>query len=293
MPAAPVPLSARPVHEARALVGESPLWDAREGLLWWTDIPRGELHGFDPATGRDALRAVFPGPLSAVALRASGGLLLALGDTLAGYRPERGGEPEPLARVRLPGPDQRLNDGRCDPEGRFWVGGMSTAGASGAAALHRLDGTSLTTELTGVSISNGLDWSPDGRLAYYADSPTREVAVYDRTGPALRRTGTLARVTDGVPDGLTVDAEGGVWVALFGGYAVHRYLPDGTLAAVVEVPAAKVTSCAFGGPALETLYLTTASRGLTGAELREQPLAGSLFACAPGVRGLPAHAFAG
>ncbi|MEY9847168.1 sugar lactone lactonase YvrE [Streptacidiphilus sp. BW17] len=298
---------ARAVLETRAVVGESPLWDAREGVLWWTDIPRGELHRYHPQSGRDTLRAAFPAPLSAVALRAHGGLLLALGDTVAAFRSDAGDtgdtsttgatEPEPLARFALPSADHRLNDGRCDAQGRFWIGSMSTTGESGTSALHRIEGAGgaahVTTVLTGVSISNGLDWSPDGTVAYYADSPTREVAVFDCTGPGLHRTGTLARFTDRVPDGLTVDAEGGVWVALFGGHAVHRYLPDGTLDAIVAVPAAKVTSCAFGGADLRTLYITTASRGLSEAELGDQPMAGSLFACEPGIVGVPPHPYAG
>src|SRR5262249_7430871 len=145
----------------------------------------------------------------------------------------------------------------------------------------------------GVSISNGLDWSADGAHAYYADSPSGEVAVFSCADDGFRRTGTLARFTGCVPDGLTVDAEGGVWVALYDGHAVHRYLPDGTLDAIVPVPAAMVTSCGFGGPDLRTLYITTASRGLSDAERAEQPLAGALFACEPGVAGRPAHAFAG
>ncbi|MEY9956623.1 SMP-30/gluconolactonase/LRE family protein [Streptacidiphilus sp. MAP5-52] len=288
---------AEPVQVTRALVGESPLWDARESALWWTDIPRGELHRFDPVSGRDTVQA-FSGPLSAVALRARGGLLLALGDTVATFSPgEADARPRTLVRIPLPAAGHRLNDGRCDAWGRFWIGGMSTTGERGTSALHRLesDGTTaqVTTVLEGVSISNGLDWSPDGAVAYYADSPTGEVTILDATDAGLRRVGTLARFADCVPDGLTVDAGGGVWVALFGGGAVHRYLPDGTLDAIVKVPAAKVTSCAFGGPDLRTLYITTASRGLDAAELTGQPLAGALFACAPGVTGLPPHAFTG
>ncbi|GAB2741547.1 SMP-30/gluconolactonase/LRE family protein [Kitasatospora kifunensis] len=298
----PVVHRAVPVVHARAEVGESPLWDPRADVLWWTDIPRGRLHRFDPATGTDTVPYPdLPGPLSAVALRTGGGLLAAHGHQVLGLGPvgqglADGREPDPVARVPLPSPDHRLNDGRVDPLGRFWVGTMSTTGVSGTSALYRIDPDGRSTpQLTGVSISNGLDWSPDGRLAYYADSPTGEVAVLDCADPGRppRRVGTLTRFTHCVPDGLAVDAEGCVWVALFNGWAVHRYRPDGTLDAVVPLPVAKVTSCAFGGAGLDTLYITTASRLLDAAELAQQPLAGSLFACRPGVTGLPGHAFAG
>ncbi|WP_327064997.1 SMP-30/gluconolactonase/LRE family protein [Kitasatospora sp. NBC_01250] len=309
----PVTHRAVPVVRTRAEVGESPLWDSRAGVLWWTDIPRGRLHRFAPATGADpgagidsdidsgadsgtdtVPRPDLPGPLSAVALHAGGGLLAALGDQVLHLTDD--GRTAPVARVPLPSPEHRLNDGRVDPLGRFWVGTMSTTGERGTSALHRVDPDGRSTlQLAGVSISNGLDHSPDGRLAYYADTPTGEVAVLDCADPHRppRRVGTLARFTHGVPDGLAVDAEGCVWVALFNGWAVHRYRPDGTLDAVVPLPVAKVTSCAFGGPGLDTLYITTASRLLDATELAGQPLAGSLFACRPGVTGLPAHAFAG
>ncbi|MFF7633269.1 SMP-30/gluconolactonase/LRE family protein [Kitasatospora sp. NPDC008050] len=304
MDRSPVTHRAHPVVHIRAEVGESPLWDQRAGVLWWTDIPRGRLHRFDPADGTDTVpRPDLPGPLSAVALRAGGGLLAAVGDQVLGLGPDDGRTaagpapgPDLVARVPLPSPDHRLNDGRVDPLGRFWVGTMSTTGEPGTSALHRIDPDGRSTlQLTGVSISNGLDWSPDGRLAYYADSPTGEVAVLDCADPDRppRRVGTLARFANCVPDGLAVDAAGCVWVALFNGWAVHRYRPDGTLDAVVPLPVAKVTSCAFGGPGLDTLYITTAGRLLDAAALVRQPLAGALFACRPGVTGLPGHAFTG
>ncbi|MEZ0064606.1 sugar lactone lactonase YvrE [Streptacidiphilus sp. MAP12-20] len=290
----PVVHQPRPVLDVRAALGEGPLWDARENVLWWVDIPRGELHRYDPARGSDTVRA-FSGPLSAVALRARGGLLLALGATVAVLEPDAAGvAPRPLAQLPMPSPEHRLNDGRCDARGRFWVGSMAEDDP-GTSALYRIepDGADarVVEVLTGVSISNGLDWSPDGSLAYYADSPTGEVAVF--AADDFRRVGTLARFTGCVPDGLTVDAEGGIWVALYDGHAVHRYLPDGTLDAVVTVPAAMVTNCTFGGPELNTLYITTASRGLSDAERAEQPHAGALFACEPGVAGRPAHRYAG
>ena len=281
------------VLDARAVLAEGPLWDPRAEVLWWTDLPRGELHRFDPASGEDTFTA-YPAPLTAIALRAAGGLLLALGAEVVSVE-QPGAEPSTVAKLPMPSEQHRLNDGRVDRHGRFWIGSMHSQERA-TSALHRIgtDGTAVQV-LDGASISNGIDWSPDGTRAYYADSPTREVAVLDVADPQgpVRRIGTLAAISDAEPDGLTVDAEGGVWVALWGGHAVHRYLQDGTLDAVVPLPVAKVTSCTFGGPGLRTLYITTASRELTEAERAEQPLAGGLFSCEPGVAGLPAHSFGG
>jgi sugar lactone lactonase YvrE len=187
----------------------------------------------------------------------------------------------------------RMNEGGCDPDGRFWCGSMAYDQAPGAAALYRLDPDgSARTVLEGVTISNGLDWSPDGSLAYYDDTATHRVDVfdYDRdTGLTGRRP--FVRLPDGGnPDGLTVDAEGGVWVALFGGGAVHRYTPAGVLDVVVELPTAQVTACTFGGPRLDQLFITTSREGM-GPD--DDPPAGALFRADVGGAGLPVRPFAG
>ena len=175
---------------------------------------------------------------------------------------------------------------------------MAYAGTPGAGSLYRLDpDLSVTTMLKGVTISNGLGWSPDGLTMYYIDTPTRGVDAFAFDPP----TGEIAdrrRIIDippdnGLPDGMTVDSEGGLWVALWGGDAVHRYLPDGTLERIVELPCRVVTSSAFGGALLDELFITTASLGLTPDELEAQPGAGGLFSCRPGLRGLPSGPFAG
>jgi sugar lactone lactonase YvrE len=184
-----------------------------------------------------------------------------------------------------------MNEGGCDPDGRFWCGSMAYDQAPGAAAMYRLDpDLGVRVAFEGVTISNGLEWSPDGSLAYYADTATHRIDVFDYDcGAGL--TGRRPFVTlpgDLNPDGLTVDAEGGVWVALFGGGAAHRYDRDGRLGAVIEIPTAQVTACTLGGPQLDQLFLTTSREGLD-----DDPLAGSLFRVDAGVRGLPVREFAG
>jgi sugar lactone lactonase YvrE len=204
-----------------------------------------------------------------------------------------------MIQVTLPfAASMRLNDGGCDPAGRLWFGSMATDGQLRRASLYTLGiDYSLTRTLAPVSISNGLGWSPDGRTMYYVDTPTRRVDVFpfDPEAGALGRRRTLATIpsSDGKPDGLTVDADGNVWVALWGGAAVQRLTPAGRPTGRIELPTRNVTSCCFGGPGFEVLYITTARRGLSAQQLAAEPTAGSLFACRPGARGLPAHPFGG
>jgi sugar lactone lactonase YvrE len=187
----------------------------------------------------------------------------------------------------------RMNEGGCDPDGRFWCGSMAYDQTPGAGSIFRLDpdGT-VRAAIDGVTISNGLEWSPDGSRAYYNDTPTHEISVFDYD-PVEGLTGRRTFVDLGPdlsPDGLTVDAEGGVWAAMYDGGAVHRYAADGTLDAVVEVPTPKVTACTFGGTNLDELFITTSWEGL-GPD--DEPLAGSLFRVTPDVRGRPVRTFAG
>jgi sugar lactone lactonase YvrE len=187
----------------------------------------------------------------------------------------------------------RMNEGGCDPDGRFYCGSMSYEQSPGAGTLYRLDpDRSVSVVLEGVTVSNGLEWSPDGRLAYYNDTPTHRISVfdYDPEGGLSDRRTFVGMSEDGSPDGLTVDAEGGVWTAMYGSSAVHRYGPDGTLDEVVEVGASQVTACTFGGEALERLFITTSRENL---DPDEEPSAGALFSVVPGVRGLPVREFAG
>jgi len=188
----------------------------------------------------------------------------------------------------------RMNEGGCDPEGRFYCGSMAYDQRPGAGALYRLDPDgSVHVMLENVTISNGLEWSPDGSKAYYNDTPTQRIDVFDydgESGLTGRRTFAEIPAEAGGPDGLTVDAEGGVWVALYGGGAVRRYTPDGVLDEVIEVAADQVTACTFGGSGLDQLFITTSREDLKPGE---DPLAGSLFRSAVGVAGLPVREFVG
>lgn len=185
----------------------------------------------------------------------------------------------------------RFNDGACDPHGRFYCGSIGYHQTPGAASLYRLDPDGTVSRLFGdVTISNGLDWSPDGGTAYYADTTTRRIDAfdYDAVGGLSRRRAFVE--VDGFPDGLTVDSEGHVWVAIYAGSAVRRYRPDGTLDGVVELPVSQVTACTFGGENLDELFITTTRENLPDGV---QPAAGAVFSCRPGVKGKPVMAFAG
>lgn len=274
--------------EADAITGEGPLWDPGRGVLWWVDIPPGLLHRLDPRTGATATVA-FDRPLGAVAHRRDGTLLLALADRLASWDPESAALatvlPLPAGAVPL-----RCNDGKPDAAGRFWIGRMAEDERAGAGSLLRIgpSGT-IETVLDGLHIPNGLGWAPDGRTMLYIDSGWGEVRRFTFDSAAgMRDTGeTHVQVDDGVPDGLTIDADGCAWVALWGGHGILRVAPDGSVLGHLRLPVSQVSSCAFGGPDLDTLYITTARKGLSADALAREPLAGSLFSCRPGVRGLP------
>lgn len=288
---------ARPevVAVPRAELGEGPCWDPRAGLLYWVDIPAGRIHWYDPID-RSHDSAAVGQPVGAVAPRAAGGLVAAVRDGFAFCDPETG-TLDLVAPVEADKPGNRMNDGKCDPAGRFFAGTKAEDDTPGAGALYRLDADlTVTRVVDGVTISNGLDWSPDGRLLYFVDSPTRRIDLFDRdpgTGLVAGRRPFVELPADaGWPDGLTVDAEGCVWVALWGGAAVRRYRPDGRLDRVLRMPASRVTSCAFGGPDLDVLYVTTAAADPR-SSVPAEPDAGALFACRVGVAGRPAHAFAG
>jgi sugar lactone lactonase YvrE len=284
------------VAECHNQLGEGPWWDARTATLLWIDIDGRLVQRLDPASGRTATRGLDQ-KIGAVAARAGAGLALALEDGLWVTDAEDG----PARLVAPIEPDDagtRLNDATCDRRGRLWVGSMAHDARPGAGALYRVDPDgSVERVLVDLAISNGIDWSPDDRHMYFIDSATRRVDVLDydlAAGTASGRRELIEVPEDGgLPDGLTVDAEGYLWVALWDGWSVRRYSPSGDLDRIVQLPVARPTSCAFGGPDLEDLYVTSASTGLSPSELADQPLAGSLFVVRPGVRGLEATPFGG
>jgi sugar lactone lactonase YvrE len=224
--------------------------------------------------------------------RASGGALVALGDRFAITDGDLA-ELRTVAHLQLE-PGVRLNEGGCDPDGRFYCGSMASDETAQAGTFYRLDPDgSVQPVLEKVTISNGFDFAPDGQSAYYVDTAEQGIDIFDysaATGLVNRRRWVGIPAGAGGPDGLAVDADGGVWVALFGGSAVRRYSASGTLDAVIPLPVSQVTACTFGGAGLDTLYVTTSR---IRADTQAQPASGALFAVRPGVRGLPALAFAG
>jgi sugar lactone lactonase YvrE len=282
--------------DAQALVGEGPVWDDATDTLVWVDIMGNAVHRYDPATGQD--HAIDVGqPVGAAVLRRDGqGLVLALRDGF-GLLDEASGQLQLVAPVEADLPTNRMNDGKCDSGGRFWAGTMAFEVTPGVAALYRLGpDLQVSRMVSGVTLSNGLGWSPDDRYMYYIDSMTQGVDVFDfdASDGSLGERRRLITIPpdEGLPDGMTVDAEGGLWVALHGSGSIRRYTPDGRVDRVVRVAPRMVTCCAFGGPELTDLYITTMNLGLSEADRRAQPLAGALFRCRPGVRGLPANRFA-
>ena len=267
--------------------GEGPVWSPRWGGLQWVDMFAGDVLSLadDGSVRRrhvaDLVAAMRPRVSGGTVYAVERGLLLEGADGLL--------EPLPL----WDRPDVRMNEGACDPDGRFWAGSMAYDRTQGAASLYRVGpDRRVETALTGITISNGLGWSPDGTLAYYNDTATHEVSVFDYDPEAgLTNRRTLVRVADdGSPDGLTVDADGGIWTAIADQGAVHRYTPHGRLDEVVEVPATKVTSCTFGGEDLDQLFITTSQEDV---DTSQDPNAGSLFRAEVGVRGMPVLEFAG
>ncbi|MEU0451680.1 SMP-30/gluconolactonase/LRE family protein [Streptomyces sp. NPDC006129] len=272
---------------AEAELGEGPTWDAVAGRLLWIDILGSRVHTYDPVTGRRTIRRTEQ-HVGAVKPRAGGGLVLNLRDGVGLLDPD--GTFRWLHHEPVPG--RRANDAAIAPDGALWAGTMRYDEAPGGGTLSRVTGEgTVEVVLDDVAVSNGTGWSPDGRLMYYIDSPTRRVDVFDYADGRISGRRTLAVIEEdaGFPDGLTVDAEGCVWVALWQGSAVRRYTPGGELDRVIELPVPLVTACAFGGPDLTDLYVTTARTGLT-----EPPaLAGSLFVVPGAGKGLAQPAFAG
>lgn len=282
--------------EAQADLGEGPWWDHQRGTLLWVDLFKGRVHRFDPSTGNDDSFDVGQ-PVGMVAARRSGGLVCAVRDGI-GFVDADGGGFSLVKDVERTIPGNRMNDGACDPAGRLWTGTMATDLSPSSGTLYRispeLDVTPMRTE---VSISNGLDWSPDGSTFYFADSATRTVDAYDfepETGD-LRNRRRLIELSDQVstPDGLTVDAEGTLWIAMWDGGCVRRFTPGGILLETIDLPVSRPTSVAFGGENLDRLFITSARNGLSTSQLAEQSHAGAIFVIEPGVSGRLPHAFGG
>ncbi len=294
------------IIETDAILGESPVWSARDGGLYWIDIKAPAIHRFDPATRIDTAWPVAQ-EIGSIALRRGGGLVAGLRDGLALVGPDL----TTVEWIADPEPDKpmnRFNDGKCDRQGRFWSGTMYDPPGppktyferEPVGILYRLDGDHRCHAMAhDILVSNGLAWSPDGTVMYFTDSPRRAIWAYDfdtATG-GLGERRIFAEIPDapgrGTGDGATVDAEGFYWSAEFRGSRLVRYAPDGAVDRTVELPASRPTSCAFGGQGLATLFVTSARIMLSEAELAAEPHAGDLFALDVGVCGLQEAEFAG
>jgi sugar lactone lactonase YvrE len=275
---------------AEAELGEGPTWDPERARLVWVDILSARVHLFDPASGRRSTLATEQ-HVGAAKPRAAGGLVVNLRDGVGLY--DEGGAAFRWLR-HAPVAGRRGNDAAVAPDGSLLAGTMRYDERPGGGGLERVTPDGAAETVAGeVAVSNGIGWSPDGSLMYYIDTPTRRVDVFTVTdgGRAAGRR-PLVDVSDvpGFPDGLTVDADGCVWVAFWDGAAVRRYTPEGTLDRTLSVPVSRPTACAFGGPSLTDLYVTTARVGIDAAA---EPLAGSVLVFPDAGRGLPQPAFAG
>ncbi len=269
------------VVDAACELGEGPTWDAARQRLLWLDVDGLVLHQLDSA-GRHTATATKQ-RISAVVPDVNGNLVAVAGLSVAQID-EFGHLGKTIATLPPDG-DGLANDARCDPMGRLWVGTVDRSGEQQAGLFCVADDGSVKKVRSGIALSNGIDWSPDGRICHYVDSLAHRVDTIHLDAEGLPiRSETLVHIGS-IPDGLSVDAEGAVWVALWDGGAIHRYTPQGRLDRVVEVPGGFITSCAFGGPDLTTLFITTARSGLPEAQLCTQPHAGALFAIDVGVSG--------
>ena len=278
----------RPLLEHRCELAEGPVWDVDRRALWWVDIPAGHIHRHTLGTD-DLATLELDGMVGAVALRAKSGLVAAVADGFLLLDDE--GEVERRIAVEDDRPGNRFNDGTVDARGRFWAGTMAMDETPGRGALYRLDPDgSVEQLLDGVGLSNGLDWSPDQQTFYYVDSLTHRVDSFDYDADAgtISNRRTLVDLGDSVPDGLTLDADGCLWVAVYGAWRVYRYSSDGALLEELTLPTRRITSCAFGGPQLDVLFVTSAAR-----PGREDTLAGAVFETRPGARGRLPNRFAG
>jgi sugar lactone lactonase YvrE len=289
-----MPVTAEPVGDVAAVLGEGPYWRPEDDALLWVDVVRGHLHMTRVQVGEtitlelDTVSAAFPA--------VGGGIITAGGHRLM-LRATRPGEGW-AGRIIAEAPARdgvRFNDASVDPAGRVWVGSMDIKEKEPLGTLYRLDsGGTLTPVVKGATVSNGIGWSPDGTRMYYNDSPLRRIDMFDydqATGEAYQgRMFADLSGADGFPDGLTVDADGYVWVAMFAGGALRRFTPAGHQDAVIPLPVSQPTSCAFGGPGMADLFVTTAYRDLSEAQRAAEPLAGRLLRLRPGPVGLPSSA---
>ena len=278
---------------AQSQLGEGPLWHPEPLMLYWVDIEGEKFHRYSLENGQWNTFELGQ-EIGCLALRKSGGLVLGIRDGLAFWDQDTA-EIEMIANPEDGRKNARFNDGKVAPGGRFWAG---TLGEDRQSALYRVDpDLKVHVMETGIQISNGIGWSPDHKVMYYTDSSPRMIYAYDydlESGSiSNRREFVKVPDEDGYPDGLTVDSEGYIWSAHWDGWRVTRYDPEGRIESVVYLPVQRPTSCTFGGPELNQLFITSAWTGLSEAERQEQPLAGDLFLVHADVKGQKENEFLG
>ena len=288
-------MQVRRIGDTIDILGEGPVWDVQEQAFYWLDIRGCLVRRYDWSSGRTQSWTL-PEMVGSLAVRERGGLLLAMRSSISFFDPATGA----LERVAAPEAgreNMRFNDGKCDRQGRFWAGTMNDLVREPSGTLYRLDPQrGCVAQFNGLRTPNSLAWSPDGRIMYFADSRSQVIHAYPYE-PANGELGA-PRVfhtvePPAIPDGATVDAEGFVWSALYGGSRVVRIAPDGRVDRTIELPVEQPTSCQFAGPNLDVLFVTTARQRLTQEQLAQQPLAGALLAADVGVRGLPETRYRG
>lgn len=282
--------------DAGAQLGEGALWHPTENKLYWVNIEGSMLYIYDPITKENQSLSVKERVGTVVPVE-SGGALVALQNGIHFINTQTGALQfiaNPLTSTNI-----RFNDGKCDPSGRFWVGSMHLQFTEGVASLYRMNRDKTVHKmLDGVTVSNGIAWTKDRKTMYYVDSHLRRIDAfdYDDANGAITNRRVVVTIPEGggSPDGIALDEEGNIWAALWGANAVGRFDPrTGKLLQKIEVPAPNVSSCAFGGKNLDTLYITTARGELSEAQLEAYPLSGGLFSAKPGVKGVPAEFFRG
>ncbi|MCJ7702744.1 MAG: SMP-30/gluconolactonase/LRE family protein [Anaerolineales bacterium] len=283
------------VIESNDVLGEGPVWSSNEQALYWVDIHRKLLQRWDLSTQERKIWEL-PSEIGSFAFREAGGIVVAMRNGI-GLLDLDNSQVTPICNPEADLAYTRFNDGKCDRQGRFWAGTMDEESPKRRASLYRLDAYGRCQKvIEGIGISNGLGWSPDNRFFYYTDSAAHTIYAYDYfpEDGRIANKRIFASTPDGyVPDGLTVDSSGFIWSANWDGWKVIRYSPDGKIDLEVPVPVQRPTSCAFGGPDLNLLFVTSARIGLSQDDLIEQPMAGSIFCVETDVKGLPTAHYAG
>ncbi|GCE49562.1 sugar lactone lactonase YvrE [Thermosporothrix hazakensis] len=277
-------------------LGEGPRWNEVTQRLYWVDIVNKCYYHYTPATGH--YEQIHVGTqIGTLAFREQGNLILATQEGFA-FWDEQTRQLHHLINPEAEKPHMRFNDGAVDCQGRFWAGSMDEYEQEDTGSLYRLDPDgSLHRILTNLGISNGIGWNPDNTIMYFIDSPRRTISAFDfnATTGTISNERPLVTITDAgtIPDGLTVDSEGGIWCAHWGGAKIVRYTPDGEVERIIPIPAPHVTSCTFGGPRMDELYITTARKALSTEQLARSPFSGDLFRLKVGIQGLPVYRFKG